>query len=91
MLAPWYDVDDAESLRLMEAEITLRSCFNPALQPYEARYTANLLRAMSGRNSFAKRLVGTQDGKSCHEPLPERSAMTAERPQRMRDRVEPIS
>ena len=50
VLAPWYDVDDAESLRLMEAEITLRSCFNPALQPYEA---------LSGRTSLAKRLVGT--------------------------------
>ena len=77
----------------MEAEITLRSCFNPALQPYEARYTANLLRAMSGKNSLAKRLVGTplQGGKSCHEPLPDRSEMTAEPPQRMRDPADPIS
>ena len=93
VLAPWYDVDDAESLRLIEAEITLRSCFNPALQPYEARHTANLLRAMSGSNSLAKRLVGTplQGGKSCHEPLSDPGAMSAERSQRMGDHVEPIS
>ena len=77
----------------MGAEITLRSCFNPALQPYEARYTANLLRAMSGKNSLAKQLVGTplQDDKSCNEPPPDPGAMSAERSQRMRDHVEPIS
>ena len=36
----------------MEAEITLRSCFNPALQPYEARYTANFCERCPARTAW---------------------------------------
>jgi rSAM/selenodomain-associated transferase 1 len=46
ILAPWYDVDDAEALSLLHAELTGRRAFNPALKPYRATHTAALMNAL---------------------------------------------
>jgi rSAM/selenodomain-associated transferase 1 len=46
MLAPWYDVDDSHSLRILHGELIGGRPFNPALDPYRASHTLKLLRSM---------------------------------------------
>ncbi|HEY7243728.1 MAG TPA: TIGR04282 family arsenosugar biosynthesis glycosyltransferase [Xanthobacteraceae bacterium] len=46
MLAPWYDVDDADALSLLQAELTGRRAFNPALASYPAPHTAALMNSL---------------------------------------------
>ncbi len=46
LLAPWYDVDDADALRMLHDELTGARAFNPALTPYHAPHTAELMDAL---------------------------------------------
>ena len=45
VLAPWYDVDDADALSVLHGELAGGS-FNPALQPYHAAHTAELMNTL---------------------------------------------
>jgi rSAM/selenodomain-associated transferase 1 len=46
MLAPWYDVDDSHSLRILHGELIGGRPFDEALSPYRASHTLKLLRSM---------------------------------------------
>jgi uncharacterized protein len=46
MLAPWYDVDDSHSLRILHGELIGARPFNKALEPYRASHTLKLLRSL---------------------------------------------
>jgi uncharacterized protein len=87
LLAPWYDVDDAEGLGRLDVEITSRLSSNPALQPYEARHTAQLLRSIFGSNGCADRLGAT--GREKAKPLLDGSQVSTDISQRIRSHVEP--
>jgi uncharacterized protein len=87
LLAPWYDVDDAEGLERLDVEITSGRSSNPALQPYEARHTAQLLRSIFGANGCADRLGAT--GREKAKPLLDGSQVSTDISQRIRSHVEP--
>jgi hypothetical protein len=58
VLAPWYDVDAAESLVRLHAELSSGSRFDPALQSYEACHTAQLMQSIFATNGLVDRLRG---------------------------------
>lgn len=56
MLAPWYDVDDSHSLRILHGELIGGRPFNQALKPYSAFHTLKLLRSLRWTADQADRL-----------------------------------
>jgi uncharacterized protein len=56
VLAPWYDVDDIEALRILHAELNAGRSFDNALKPHRAFHTAELLTSLLQRTDLAKRL-----------------------------------
>jgi uncharacterized protein len=55
-LPTWYDVDDAEALRTVHAELCEGVRLTADLQPYVASNTAALLRTLSEGTDFSERL-----------------------------------
>ena len=56
VLPAWYDVDEAEALRLLHAELCAGRPFAADLQSHEAPRTAELMRALLGEADLAARL-----------------------------------
>ena len=56
VLPAWYDVDDADALRLLHAELREGGSFDPALTPSPARHTAALMDRLCSRSGLAARL-----------------------------------
>jgi rSAM/selenodomain-associated transferase 1 len=55
LLAAWYDVDDADALGTLHAELTGRRAFNAAMEPYHSAHTAELMSSLV-RTGLADRL-----------------------------------
>jgi uncharacterized protein len=55
-LPAWYDIDDAEALRTLRAELCANTRFTTALQPYNASKTAALLRTLIDVSDLSERL-----------------------------------
>jgi len=53
VLAPWYDVDDADTLSMLHGELAGARACNPALEPYRAAYTAELMNSLVRRPGLA--------------------------------------
>ncbi len=56
VLSPWYDVDDAAALRMLHGELADGRSFHPALRPYHAAHTAELMKSLCQRAALAERL-----------------------------------
>ena len=56
VLAPWYDVDDSGSLRILQGELTATRSFNEALAPYRASHTLKLMKSLLRTTDLAERL-----------------------------------
>ena len=59
-LPAWYDVDDAETLRMLHAELCADIAFAADLPPYRASNTATLLRALVDNSDLIERLHNTR-------------------------------
>jgi uncharacterized protein len=58
VLAPWYDVDDRDSLRILHGELDTGHAFNEALEAHGASHTAKLMRSLLRTTDLATR-IGT--------------------------------
>jgi rSAM/selenodomain-associated transferase 1 len=56
VLAPWYDVDDIDALRILHAELNCGHSFEDALKPHRALHTAELMKSLLARTDLAQRL-----------------------------------
>ena len=56
ILAPWYDVDDLEALRMLNEEIHGRRAMPHARAPAVARHTKTLIDGLCLESDFAKRI-----------------------------------
>jgi uncharacterized protein len=56
VLPEWYDVDDAQSLRLLRAELDGTAVVDPDLQPYAAVQTGALMHRLLAQTDLAARL-----------------------------------
>jgi uncharacterized protein len=56
VLAPWYDVDDSDSLRTLQGELEARRPFDEALEPYRASHTLKLMKSLLRTTDLAERL-----------------------------------
>jgi uncharacterized protein len=56
VLPAWYDVDDADAMRTLYAELCQGHSFATDLKPHQARHTATLLRSLIGGTDLADRL-----------------------------------
>jgi rSAM/selenodomain-associated transferase 1 len=57
VLPAWYDVDDAESLRMLRSELCGDVIFSASLHPHEAFHSARLLRALLADTDLSRRLA----------------------------------
>ena len=60
VLPVWYDVDDADAMRTLCAELCEGISFASDLKPHQARHTATLLRSLIGGTDLADRLQRTR-------------------------------
>jgi hypothetical protein len=56
VLAPWYDVDDSDALRILHGELHAGRSFDAALKPYRASHTAALMTSLVQRHALAERI-----------------------------------
>jgi uncharacterized protein len=56
MLPTWYDVDDIESLKMLQAELFEDRSFAPDLRPNQPRHTRRLLQALAANANLLERL-----------------------------------
>jgi hypothetical protein len=56
VLAPWYDVDDSDALRILHGELHAGRSFDAALKPYRASHTAELMTSLVQRHALAERI-----------------------------------
>jgi rSAM/selenodomain-associated transferase 1 len=56
VLAPWYDVDDIDALRILHAELNAGHSFHDALAPHRASHTAELMQSLLLTTDLAQRL-----------------------------------
>jgi hypothetical protein len=56
VLPPWYDVDELEALKLLQAELCEGRSFAAELQSHQAPRTAALMRVLLGDTDLAARL-----------------------------------
>jgi hypothetical protein len=56
LLPAWYDVDDAEALRMLRAELYDGWSFDPRLEAHRALHTGRLMRALLSGSDLARRL-----------------------------------
>jgi uncharacterized protein len=62
MLPAWYDIDDAQALRTLHAELCGGASFATGLTPHAATRTAALMQALTEKTDFALRLRGGRGG-----------------------------
>jgi rSAM/selenodomain-associated transferase 1 len=60
VLAPWYDVDDRASLRILHGELDTGHAFNEALESHGASHTAKLMRSLLRTTDLAARIGAMQ-------------------------------
>ena len=58
VLAPWYDVDDSDSMRILHGELDAGHAFNETLKPYGASHTSKLMRSLLRTTDLAARIGG---------------------------------
>ena len=58
VLPAWYDVDDAEALRMLRAELYDGWSFAPRLEAHRALHTERLMRSLLSGSDLARRLDG---------------------------------
>ena len=58
VLPAWYDVDDAEALRMLRAELYDGWSFAPRLEAHRALHSERLMRTLLSRSDLARRLDG---------------------------------
>jgi uncharacterized protein len=56
VLAPWYDIDDIDGLRILQAELNAGHSFDGALKPHRALHTAELMKSLLRTTDLAERL-----------------------------------
>jgi rSAM/selenodomain-associated transferase 1 len=56
VLAPWYDVDDIDALKILHGELIAGHSFDAALKPHQALHTAELMKSLLARTDLAERL-----------------------------------
>jgi rSAM/selenodomain-associated transferase 1 len=61
ILPVWYDVDDAEALNTLHAELCEGAAFSAGLRSHAAPHSATLLRALAGGSDFRDRLARLVD------------------------------
>jgi len=59
VLPAWYDVDDAEALRMLRAELYEGWSFAPRMRAHRALHSERLIRALLTGSDLARRLGGT--------------------------------
>jgi uncharacterized protein len=57
VLAPWYDVDDIDSLTTLRSELCEDAAFSASLRPHRATHSARLLRALLAGADLSRRLA----------------------------------
>ena len=59
VLAPWYDIDDIDGLRILQAELNAGHSFDGALKPHRALHPAELMKSLLRTTDLARRVAGS--------------------------------